>query len=258
MTHENDNLTPPTPRDPADAADRELALMRLAGRLGPDGRADLARVLSPAATAAVAAADEALAGLATALPPVAPPAHLKAELFASLDAEPAAPLAIRQPPGAKRWLRYAAALIVGTALGAAAWQLGVARPAQLGQARRIDDYERLVRSGQVSLIEFAGQPTQPKAGGRVFWDKERGRWHVYVFDLAPPAPGREYELWFITGDQRKIPAGAFTVDAGGRASLVVAVPDTGGPIALAAVTDEPAGVAHLQPTGQIHLVGQVK
>jgi len=113
----------------------------------------------------------------------------------------------------------------------------------------------LLNSSQLDLVKLASQ--ESPARGRIFWDRERNRWHVQVFDLAAPKPGREFELWFITPDDRKIPAGTFRVDASGRGVHEVEVPKDIGPIKLAAITDEPIGGAP-QPTGSIHLAGSVQ
>ena len=48
----------------------------------------------------------------------------------------------------------------------------------------------------------------------------------------------------------------FNVDSSGSASLIVQVPTDIGPIALAAITDEPVGGVDA-PTGKIQLAGKV-
>jgi len=98
---------------------------------------------------------------------------------------------------------------------------------------------------------------QRKTRGRILWDKDKNQWFIAVFDLAPPAAGREYELWFITPDQKKHPSKVFNTNAAGDAMMMVEVPKELGPIALAAITDEPAGGSPV-PTGSIHLVGKVE
>jgi anti-sigma-K factor RskA len=75
--------------------------------------------------------------------------------------------------------------------------------------------------------------------------------------IEPPAPGRTYQLWFITASQQKISAGTFVVDENGDASYEVQVPSDIGEIAMAAITDEPAGGSN-QPTGQIRVMGSVR
>jgi anti-sigma-K factor RskA len=113
----------------------------------------------------------------------------------------------------------------------------------------------LLGSSNLDMVKLASDQTS--ARGRIFWDRDKGKWHVQVFDLKPPPEGREFELWFITPDQRKLPAGTFRVDASGKGVHEVDVPKDIGPIALAAITDEPIGGA-LQPTGSIHLAGKVQ
>ncbi len=75
--------------------------------------------------------------------------------------------------------------------------------------------------------------------------------------MKPPPPGREFELWFITPEQKKVPAGTFGVDVDGKAELVVQMPADLGLVALAAITDEPLGGSP-QPTGAIQLAGKVE
>jgi hypothetical protein len=126
------------------------------------------------------------------------------------------------------------------------------RDAQLGELRRIVEAQdlRLVAL-KTPEASGAGGPT-----GRILWDPAQRKWYIYVFDLKPPAPGRIYELWFITPDQKKVPAGLIAVGPDGRGSAVAELPKDLGPVALAAITDEPGLVQ--APTGQIHLVGQVQ
>lgn len=124
---------------------------------------------------------------------------------------------------------------------------------ELAEAREVAG---LLHSPSVQLVSMqAGEP-QPQAWGRIVWDKTRGVWQLYTFDMAPAGPDKTYELWFITADERKVPAGTFDVGADGVGSLRVALPDDLGDVALAAITDEPAGGVP-QPTGSIQLVGEL-
>ena len=123
----------------------------------------------------------------------------------------------------------------------------------LGSAREMI---RTLRSPAVEVVALHAAGPQAKAAARIFWDRTRRVWHFTVTNLEPPPPGKTYELWFITVDQRKVPAGTFEVGPTGEGSLEVEVPSDIGPIALAAVTDEPAGGVP-QPTGSIQLVGKL-
>src|SRR5262249_33232926 len=109
----------------------------------------------------------------------------------------------------------------------------------------------------LKMFELVKAETQPRAFGRVMWDHDKDVWHVSVFDMQPPPAGREYELWFITPDEKKYKAGMMTVDAGGNGSMIVPVRKDIGAIALAAFTDEPAGGVEA-PTGKPQLVGKVQ
>ena len=145
--------------------------------------------------------------------------------------------------------RVAAAVLV--AVGLTYWVMRA-------QVRALRQEVATLRSPDLQMVSLAGQPTQPEhARGRVLWDRSRNLWHVSVFDLKPLPVGKTYELWFITPDQRKVPAGTFDVNRDGHATLVVSVPANLGGVALAAVTDEPAGGVD-QPTGAVQLVGAVK
>ena len=113
-----------------------------------------------------------------------------------------------------------------------------------------------MRSPQLKIIDLAGGATQPKAWARLFWDQQRQVWHLLAVNLAPLPQGKTYELWFITAAQQKIAAGTFTVDARGAGMLVAAIPPNIGVLALAAVTDEPAGGV-VAPTGAVQLLGSL-
>jgi anti-sigma-K factor RskA len=106
-------------------------------------------------------------------------------------------------------------------------------------------------------VSLAGSNIQSQARGRIFWDADHGYWHLYVFDLAPPPPGKQYELWFIGNDGRKTGMGVFNVDGKGDANLTAKVPSDVGPLAAAAITDEVAGGV-LQPAGTVQLVGKLQ
>ncbi len=117
--------------------------------------------------------------------------------------------------------------------------------------------KNLLGARRLTVASLEGTPTQPEgAWGRLFWDHDRQVWHFYTDGLKPAEQGKTYELWIITAEQEKIPAGTFDVDEGGRSSLIVNLPQDIGPIAMAAVTDEPAGGVP-QPTGSIQLAGSI-
>jgi len=114
----------------------------------------------------------------------------------------------------------------------------------------------MLASRDLKLALLASGGPQAEAWGRLLRDERSRVWQLYTFDLQPLGPDRTYELWFITDDDRKIPAGTFDVDAAGRGRHQVTVPRDLEGIVVAAVTDEPAGGSP-QPTGQIQLVARL-
>jgi anti-sigma-K factor RskA len=97
---------------------------------------------------------------------------------------------------------------------------------------------------------------QPQALGRVFIDLKDAKWYFFTSGMKPAAPGKTYELWLIS-DNQKIPAGTFAVSADGTATLLGSVPPLkpGAAVTLC-VTDEPAGGVQ-SPTGSAQIQGDV-
>ncbi len=126
---------------------------------------------------------------------------------------------------------------------------------------RLDDHSlRMASYGSpdVWIFGLEGTAEARTASARVFWNTERRRWDFYASGLEPAGLARTYQLWFVTGDGRKVSAGTFDVGDGGEAALIdVQVPLDVGLVAAAAVTDEPAG-GSLQPSGRIRLVGETR
>jgi anti-sigma-K factor RskA len=214
---------------------------------------------SPQSLAALEAAEGTIAQLPLTLPVVAPAAALKAKVMNRISTERRgtnADKAIAGRIGPRRilpaWARYAAAAIIGIAVGAGAWQ--VLRGGGTGGGGQGEN--ELVKARSVDLIKFVGLADQSKATGRVVWDKDTNQWHVVIFDMRPPAPGKEYQLWAIDKTKGPIPAGTFTVDAKGKASLIVPVPAGADQVVVAAITQEPKGGSKT-PTMPILLKGDV-
>jgi anti-sigma-K factor RskA len=75
-----------------------------------------------------------------------------------------------------------------------------------------------------------------------------------VIGLAPPPPGKTYELWWITKQKGPEPAGTFTTEADKEAVAKVDAPPTGERVMASAITLEPAGGVP-KPTGVMYLKG---
>jgi anti-sigma-K factor RskA len=124
-------------------------------------------------------------------------------------------------------------------------------------ARASQDAMKMLEASDLRMVSLEKKDPQPNARGRVLWDRDNNTWHVTVFDMTPPSPGKTYELWFITPQNKPIRAGLMTVDASGHGTMTVPVPKDIGPIAVAAFTDEPLGGVDA-PTGVVQLAGKVQ
>jgi anti-sigma-K factor RskA len=214
----------------------------------------------PRCHGALAEAETVLAQIPLSMDPVTPPPRARQRLMDRVSGQ-------SSRGSASGWRMFAIAASIGLLVGALA--IHFAESSQHDKILRdvlakVEDRDQklgelnsMLQSEKMKFVQFNAALEQSAASGRILWDQDKNRWHVFVFDLKPP-PGRTWELWFIKPDQTKIAAATFDTDANGFASKIVPVPPDIGPIALAAITDEPVGVPHVQPTGSIHLVGKLQ
>jgi anti-sigma-K factor RskA len=105
-------------------------------------------------------------------------------------------------------------------------------------------------------FSLASVPKNGAAAGKVYVDKQSSQWMLATSNLPKLSPGKTYELWFLPASGAPVRAGIFDVNANGSGTVIVNVPDNIGPIAKAAVTDEPAGGTSA-PTGSLQIAGAV-
>lgn len=91
------------------------------------------------------------------------------------------------------------------------------------------------------VAEATLRPTEPasQAGGelRVRRSEPNVQAQLEVWNLPQPGPNQYYELWFGKGEGR-VSAGTFTVDAEGRGTLRMTVPETPGDYQRVGITLE--------------------
>jgi anti-sigma-K factor RskA len=254
---------------------RDDILLYAAGASDSDTRTRVVRHLAtgcPRCAGSLSEAEALLAHVGVAVAPVAPPPQLKQRILDRIRQESRGSsrnvVPLRSPRAVARWIPVAAAaaitggaILIPMRMQQRQLEAQVSRQAdeigrleaQTDQARRA---ERLLASNQVQIVPLAGTEVQPNAAARIAWDLETNRWHLFVTAMQPLPEGQVYELWFVTADQRKVAAGLFSPDTTGKATLEVAIPEGLGTIALAAITNEPAGGSE-QPTGQIQAAGSV-
>ena len=218
-------------------------------------------------TAALREHAETLADMARDVPPMIPPAHVKADLMRRVAASSPARLSRRR--SLIRWSLASAAAVVGVTafvagLVASRYEARIGFMARETARIRADLHRQeaalrdrlaaaegtvdLLRDPATRVVTLTGAGPSPEAVGRLVWNQANGG-YLFVANVPAAPAGKVYELWTINEGQPR-PAGVFTPDASGRASHPVAA--THAPVQVFAVTIEPAGGVPA-PTGPIVL-----
>jgi hypothetical protein len=118
-------------------------------------------------------------------------------------------------------------------------QLEALKAASAQQVDELIAQNRLLYAANVQFTALQAKDL-PRGGGRVIWDMENRKSHVFVFDLAPLPQDKVYELWLIEPNKPAAPAGTFNVDADGKAQIVSDIPANLENVQIAAITIEDA------------------
>ncbi|MBZ5534879.1 MAG: anti-sigma factor [Acidobacteriia bacterium] len=110
----------------------------------------------------------------------------------------------------------------------------------------------LIQAPDTTVLNLAGQPVHPEAVGKLFWNKSRKIWLVYIFQLPAPPSGKAYELWFLTR-KNPVQAGMISSDSQGNGFAQISIPEGVEPISAAVSLEPEQGVS--APTGAIYLAG---
>ena len=271
-----------------------LMLVYVAGCADDDEVARAELLLCDGTPMAVAAYAEAVAvfhHLPTTLTHVPPPQHCCDHLFGrvtanlSQDLSTSASSAFVSPVGQSpfrtsgqaaprsavarlRWPIYVASGLAACLAVALTVSIMDNRRLESRNARMADtlaESQTVLRSSHVSLASLtSGGPAGPVGDdttnhtfGRVLFCPVTKHYMVSVFNLQSLPPGRAYELWLITPKGRKVPAGVFKVDDRGSATVPAVPVQAVDDVALAAVTEEPAGGSD-QPTTTPVLAGPLE
>jgi anti-sigma-K factor RskA len=182
------------------------------------------------------------------------PEHLRPSVMAAVDATPqdaarqeaapAAPVIEMVQRTRSRWIPTSIAAAV-VALALIGWSL-------LGSGRVLSSI--LDDPASISTEATATEAGEGVfASARVVYSAEREASVIVIEGLSPVGEDRVYELWLI-GDSGPAPAGLFTPDADGRATVLLEGDVRPG--ILVALTQEPAGGVDA-PTGDVLLTAEV-
>lgn len=173
------------------------------------------------------AAEELVARLALAVPPVQAPETLRAAVLGAVHRGRSVESA---RPGRSAWRRLAVpwgvAAAVVIALGSAiAWMARLQEQVhelqqETATMRRMAD--GLLLFAVPSSIRADFQPAaELRATGAVTWNPDRGVCYVVFERLPRPEPGTAYRLWYVADGVRRVDAGEVVPDEAGRADLVI-------------------------------------
>jgi anti-sigma-K factor RskA len=214
---------------------------------------------------------EALTLLPRSLPEVPPSPPLRARILERIAAErspAAAPVPLRPERRRSRvlwWGGWAGVAAVAALLVVVNAQLSTTRQ----ELRVLQDRLATLQSElaqreealgflsdpNVRYVSLGGLKPTPEASAWLLWNPATRQGLLVARGLPAAPPGHAYELWALAGAQ-PVPAGVFSVDAGGRALLRLPPLPEGHTYDAFAVTLEPApGVP--KPTGPMHLHGKV-
>ena len=230
------------------AADcHDVMLAYVAGCCDETERVHIERLLAAGDVTAQAAYAEAISvmhAVPLAIDPIAPPPELRKRVLKRCNCKPFA---------AYLWAIYGV-----TGLAACLAVILVLAMTRPDEARKHwADEQRVMASPTVQFARLDVRPVsngnKPHGYGRMLYCSVTKMYELQVFDLDPPPPGKVYELWLITEDQKKLPGKTFKVTQDGRGAVMVDMPQAGA-IAAAAITDEPEGGSQT-PTGTILLTG---
>ena len=117
--------------------------------------------------------------------------------------------------------------------------------------RRSDQFVELMSTPGARVAALRGSGPGSGASGQVVYDRA-GRVMLLAGNLPPAPQGKEYQLWFIVGNNPPVPGRTFVPDQLGQGTVTDEAPRAGLDSAVFAITLEPAGGSSA-PTSAIYL-----
>jgi anti-sigma-K factor RskA len=143
-------------------------------------------------------------------------------------------------------------------------EVSALRTAVLAQAGTVDQLNQaldevnarlpLVTPSALTLFDIKGTTVQPDAHGQLIFDPNNHSAVLVVTALAPPEPGKTYQVWLIEGETPKS-AGLLSVDSNGQGIVILNPQETIASFDAVGISIEPE-TGSLQPTGDIVMLGK--
>jgi anti-sigma-K factor RskA len=154
----------------------------------------------------------------------------------------------------RAWLAAAAGFLLALLVAGAWWRERDARRTLEARVAEQGELLATLLAPDVGVANLAATGKPPSA--RLFWNPQRQRVVMAVFDLPPAPSGRTYQLWAIATGKAPVSLGVFNTRPDGQFTAAMQVP-VGLVFQLTAVTEEPAGGSP-QPTQTPFLIGEVR
>ena len=198
-----------------------------------------------------------------------PSGDLRHRVLTRVAQEKVVPL--RPATGGSRWIPWAAAAAALLAVGLGLQTIGLRRQvaqrdAVLAELQRDFGATQAQLAAREATLNAILEPdvrlttltstSTPAPVIQLFMNPKKKVALIHAFNLQPTESGRVYQLWFIPKGGKPIPSVTFNAEPTGHAMVQqVAIPEAPN-LAVAAVTNEPAGGSP-QPTTQPILVGTI-
>ena len=251
---------------------RDLLVMHALDALSPEERGALEAHLATCAEcrAELESFRAATAAVGASLPPRPMSADRTARTRDRLLARAAADRGVTPIRAPRNWkMLAAAAVLVIAAIGAAEfgydqyWRAKILRERLAAAQHESDSLRTALAAREAFMASLLGPGVQvinasavsaKQPYARMFWNQPANQWTFVAYNLPATKPGRTYQLWLVTKDQKKVSAGTFAAQPNGNAVVLASYALEPGNLAAIAVTDEPAGGSP-QPTTTPFLVG---
>ncbi len=131
---------------------------------------------------------------------------------------------------------------------------------------RVAELERAVAERDVTIASVSGpgvriislfnrEAREPLA--RMFWDRRRNRWTLFVYSLRQPRAGKTFHVWLGT-DAGRVPLGSFQPASDGTATFTALHTLAPGDLNAVSISEEDTSGNPRSPSGSVVLAGALR